>query len=126
MGSCQQDEAATEDALHADMLQYYAESRGLAETSADSVCNYYTKFASFHNQHPECEADELYPPTVENLGNAFTQYGIVQVGNIIVKTEWDGEIIISIPISPKKPYPPKYPLLRDIWQYRVQPMPTFT
>ena len=95
MGSCQQDEAATEDALHADMLQYYAESRGLAETSADSVCNYYTKFASFHNQHPECEADELYPPTVENLGNAFTQYGIVQIGNIIVKTEWDGEIHIN-------------------------------
>ena len=94
MGSCQQDEAATEDALHADMLQYYAESRGLAETSADSVCNNYTKFASFHNQHPECEADELYPPTVENLGNAFTQYGIVQIGNIIVKTEWDGETII--------------------------------
>lgn len=53
MGSCQQDEAATEDALHADMFQYYAESRGLTETSADSVCNYYTKFASFHNQHPE-------------------------------------------------------------------------
>ena len=95
MGSCQQDEAATEDALHADMLQYYAESRGLMETSADSVCNYYTKFAGFHNQHPECEADELFPPTVENLGNAFTQYGIVQIGNIIVKTEWDGETIIN-------------------------------
>ena len=95
MGSCQQDEAATEDALHADMLQYYAESRGLMETSADSVCNYYTKFAGFHNQHPECEADELFPPTVENLGNAFTQYGIVQIGNIIVKTEWDGEIHIN-------------------------------
>lgn len=95
MGSCQQDEAATEDALHADMLQYYAESRGLAETSADSVCNYYTKFASFHNQHPECEADELYPPTVENLGNAFTHFGIVQIGNIIVKTEWDDETIIN-------------------------------
>lgn len=94
MGSCQQDEAATEDALHADMLQYYAESRGLMETSADSVCNYYTKFAGFHNQHPECEADELFPPTVENLGNAFTKYGIVQIGNIIVKTEWDGETII--------------------------------
>lgn len=95
MSSCQQDEAATEDALHADMLQYYAESRGLAETSADSVCNYYTKFAGFHNQHPECEADELFPPTVENLGNAFTQYGIVQIGNIIVKTEWDGEIHVK-------------------------------
>lgn len=95
MGSCQQDEAATEDALHADMLQYYAERRGLMETSADSVCNYYTKFAGFHNQHPECEADELFPPTVENLGNAFTQCGIVQIGNIIVKTEWDGETIIN-------------------------------
>ncbi|MCR5579592.1 MAG: hypothetical protein K6F74_10390 [Prevotella sp.] len=95
MGSCQQDEAATEDALHANMLEYYAESRGLMENSADSVCNYYTKFASFHNQHPECEADEVFPPTVENLINAFTQYGIVQIGNIIVKAKWEGETHIN-------------------------------
>lgn len=95
MSSCQQDAADTEDALHANMLEYYVESRGLMETSADSVVNYYTKFASFHNQYPECEADELFPPTVENLDNAFTQYGIVQIGNIIVKTEWDGEIHVN-------------------------------
>lgn len=95
MGSCQQDEAATEDALHANMLQYYAESQGLIDTSADSVCNYYTKFAGFHNQHPECEADELFPPTIQNLDNAFTKYGIVQIGDIIVKTEWEGETYIN-------------------------------
>lgn len=77
------------------MSAFYVESKGLMETSADSVCNYYTKFAGFHNQHPECKADELFPPTVENLGNAFTKYGIVQIGNIIVKTEWDGETQIN-------------------------------
>ena len=94
MGSCQQKEAATEDALHANMVAYYAESRGLIDTSADSVCNYYKKLAGFHNTYPECELDEIYPPTVKNLGDAFTKYGIVQIGNIIVKTEWDGETII--------------------------------
>ena len=95
MGSCQQDEAATEDALHARMLDLYTESRGLTETSADSVVNYYTKFTGFHNQNPECEADEYYPPIVNNLDRAFTHFGIVQIGNIIVKTEWDGEIFIN-------------------------------
>lgn len=94
-GSCQQDETSAEEALHATMLEYYAESRGLLETSADSVCSYYAKFSSFHNLHPDCEADELYTPTLENLGNAFTRYGIVQIGNLIVKTEWDGETHIN-------------------------------
>ena len=94
MGSCQQDETAIEDALQVNMIEYYAESRGLMETSADSVCNYYKKLAGFHNTSPECEFDKLYPPTVENQGNAFTKYGIVQIGSIIVKTEWDGETVI--------------------------------
>jgi len=94
VSSCTAD-SAEEDAIHTNMIEYYAESRGLLGTSADSVCNYYTKFAKFHSQHPECEADELFPPTVENLGNAFTKYGIVQIGNIIVKTEWEGEIHIN-------------------------------
>ncbi len=53
------------------------------------------KFAKFHNRHPECEADELFPPTVEDLGNAFSKYGIVQIGSIVVKTEWEGEIHIN-------------------------------
>ena len=95
MGSCHQDEAATLDALHADMLQYYSESRGLMETSADSVINYYLKFAVFHNHHPECEADALFPPTTKNLGNAFDKYGIVQIGNVVFKTEWSGETHIN-------------------------------
>ena len=94
VSSCTAD-SVEEDAIHTNMLEYYAESRGLLETSADSVCNYYTKFAKFHSQHPECEADELFPPTVENLGNAFNKYGIVQIGSIVVKTEWEGEIHIN-------------------------------
>ena len=71
------------------------EAKDRKHAPADSVCNYYKKFASFHNQHPECESDELFPPTVQNLGNAFTKYGIVQIGSIIVKTEWDGEIHVN-------------------------------
>ena len=38
------------------MQAFYTESTGLTATSADSVINYYLKFASFHGQHPECEA----------------------------------------------------------------------
>ena len=35
-----------------------------------------------------CEANELILPTTKNLGNAFYKYGIVQIGNVVFKTEW--------------------------------------
>ena len=95
MVSCDKDAVNANDAIHANMLDYYAESRGLMETSADSVVNYYNKLAGFHRQYPECEADELFRPTVTNLGDAFKKYGIVQIGGIIIFTEWEGEIEIK-------------------------------
>lgn len=94
-GSCEKEASVQEDIVHTSMSAFYVESKGLTETSADSVCNYYKKLAGFHNTYPECESDELYPPTVKNLGDAFTKYGIVQIGSIIVKTEWDGETVIN-------------------------------
>lgn len=94
-GSCQNDTVTPVDVVHTRMCELYAESTGLTETSADSVVNYYNKFACFHNNYPECESDKLFPPTVENLDSAFTKFAIVQIGNIIVKTQWDGEIHIN-------------------------------
>ena len=35
--------------------------------------------------------DILIPPTTKNLGNALYKYGIVQIGNVVFKTEWSGE-----------------------------------
>ena len=94
-GSCEKEASVQEDIIHTGMSAFYVESKGLMETSADSVCNYYKKLAGFHNTYPECESDELYPPTVKNLGDAFNKYGIVQIGSIIVQTEWEGEIVIN-------------------------------
>ena len=42
-----------------------------------------------------CEANELILPTTKNLGNAFDKYGIVQIGNVVFKTEWAGETHIN-------------------------------
>ena len=42
-----------------------------------------------------CEANELILPTTKNLGNAFYKYGIVQIGNVVFKTEWSGETHIN-------------------------------
>ena len=42
-----------------------------------------------------CEANELILPTTKNLGNAFDKYGIVQIGNVVFKTEWSGETHIN-------------------------------
>ena len=39
--------------------------------------------------------DILIPPTTKNLGNAFYKYGIVQIGNVVFKTEWSGETHIN-------------------------------
>ena len=39
--------------------------------------------------------DILIPPTTKNLGNAFDKYGIVQIGNVVFKTEWAGETHIN-------------------------------
>ena len=93
--ACEKDLTPSADPVHTQMQALYTESTGLNETSADSVINYYMKFASFHGQHPECEADELFPPTIKNLGNAFDKYGIVQIGNVVFKTEWSGETHIN-------------------------------
>ena len=88
--ACEKEVASTDISVHATMQAFYAESRGLTETSKDSVVNYYYKFAGFYKQYPECEADEYFPPTVENLDNAFTHYGIVQIGDVIVNAGWGG------------------------------------
>ncbi len=93
--ACEKDLTPSADPVHTQMQAFYTESTGLNETSADSVINYYLKFASFHGQHPECEADELFPPTTKNLGNAFDKYGIVQIGCVVFKTEWSGETHIN-------------------------------
>ena len=42
-----------------------------------------------------CEANELILSTTKNLGNAFDKYGIVQIGNVVFKTEWAGETHIN-------------------------------
>ena len=92
--ACEKD-ASTDGSIHTQMQSFYAESQGLMETSADSVVNYYKKFAGFHNQHPECEADEYYSPTIDNLSNALDNYGIVQIGGVVIKSEWGGETHIT-------------------------------
>ena len=40
-------------------------------------------------------SDIIIPPTTKNLGNAFDKYGIVQIGNVVFKTEWSGETHIN-------------------------------
>ena len=42
-----------------------------------------------------CESNELILPTTKNLSNAFDKYGIVQIGNVVFKTEWSGETHIN-------------------------------
>ena len=42
-----------------------------------------------------CEANELILSTTKNLGNAFDKYGIVQISNVVFKTEWAGETHIN-------------------------------
>ena len=51
--ACEKDLTPSADPVHTQMQAFYTESTGLTATSADSVINYYLKFASFHGHHPE-------------------------------------------------------------------------
>ena len=45
--------------------------------------------------HPFAYISGLVFRATKNLGNAFDKYGIVQIGNVVFKTEWSGETHIN-------------------------------
>ena len=77
----------------------YNESKGLAETSADSVTNFAQKFCDHMNSHLNDQNDEYFQPTVDNIEYAATVFGYkltINMGvGITINDEWDGEYFMN-------------------------------
>ena len=77
----------------------YTESKGLPETSADSVSNFAQKFCNHLNSNLNDQNDEYFHPIIENIEYASSVFGYkitikTNVG-ITINDEWDGEYHIS-------------------------------
>ena len=77
----------------------YNESKGLAETSADSVTNFAQKFCDHMNSHLNDQNNEYFQPTVDNIEYAATVFGYkltINMGvGITINDEWDGEYFMN-------------------------------
>lgn len=89
--SCEKDSSVS----LSQMELYYNESKGLPETSIDSVKSFASKFGGYINSNPESSTSEFYDPTVENIRYAAAVFGyeykIVETG-FLLDTTWLPEI----------------------------------
>ena len=69
--ACDSDEQQVEYASIEDpislLIPYYLESKGLPETSADSIVRFVHKFGGYVKANPACRGDEYYQPTYDNM-----------------------------------------------------------
>lgn len=93
------DVAEQEPAKARPMELLYNESKGLAETSADSVTNFAQKFCDHMNSNLNDQNDEYFQPTVENIEYAGSVFGYkitIKTGvSITINDEWDGEYYMN-------------------------------
>ena len=77
----------------------FNESKGLPETSADSVSNFAQKFCSHLNSNLNDQYDEYFHPIIENIEYAGSLFGykitITTSVGIKINDEWDGEYFVS-------------------------------
>ncbi len=95
--ACGNDEQQVEYASIEDpislLIPYYLESKGLPETSADSIVRFVHKFGDYVKANPACRGDEYYQPTYDNMVYAASLFGLtittVTTG-IKLETDWFG------------------------------------
>ena len=90
--SCEKD--SVEEPVKVNQMElFYNESKGLADTSIDSVGSFSNKFCVYMNQHHEAINDKYYTPTVDNMVSAAAAFGYkltISTGvGITFDTEWD-------------------------------------
>ena len=93
--SCEKDNNAEKVKPVDNMELFFNESKGLPETSMDSVNSFVKKFSAHIKTYPESQNSEYFNPTVDNMSYACSVFGyklIVNVGvGITINDEWDGE-----------------------------------
>ena len=76
-----------------EMEYLHAESSALGSVSNDSIQRFAYKVETYAQNHPQAQADPLWPEIIENIKSAAHGASIHFV--ITINTEWDGEIIIN-------------------------------
>jgi len=96
--SCDKNSSFEDEQPNNSMELMFVESKGLPETSIDSVKSFTSKFAGYLKANPASANSEYYEPTVENISSACSVFGykltVVHTG-VTINTEWDGEYFIS-------------------------------
>ena len=72
------------------MEYLHAESSALGSVSPDSIQRFATKVEAYAQNHPQAQADPLWPEIIENIKSAAHGASIHFV--ITINNEWDGEI----------------------------------
>ena len=88
----QEDYASIEDPISL-LIPYYLESKGLPETSADSIVRFVHKFGDYVKANPACRGDEYYQPTYDNMVYAGSLFGLTittVTSGIKLETDWFG------------------------------------
>ena len=95
--SCEKETIVENDKTVDNMELFFIESKGLPETSMDSVNSFVKKFSAHIKTNPESQKSEYFNPTVDNMSYACSVFGyklIVNVGvGITINDEWDGEYL---------------------------------
>lgn len=73
-----------------EMEYLHAESSALGSVSNDSIQRFAYKVETYAQNHPQAQADPLWPEIIENIKSAARGASIHFV--ITINTEWDGEI----------------------------------
>ena len=93
--SCDKDNNAENVKPVDNMELFFNESKGLPETSMDSVNSFVKKFSAHIKTNPESQKSEYFNPIVDNMSYACSVFGyklILNVGvGITINDEWDGE-----------------------------------
>ena len=82
----------SQDALQSttEMELLHAESSALGSVSNDSIQRFAYKVETYAQNHPQAQADPLWPEIIENIKSAALGANINF--HITINTEWDGEI----------------------------------
>ena len=98
--SCDKSDAVEQEPAKARPMELlYNESKGLTETSADSVYSFGKKFCSHLNSNLNDQYDEYFHPIIENIEYAGSVFGYKITVNtsvgVTINTDWDGEYHIN-------------------------------
>ena len=96
--SCEKENNIENEKPVDNMEIFFIESKGLPETSMDSVKSFISKFSAHIKTYPESQTSEYFNPTVDNMSHACSVFGyeftIAKTG-FLLETDWLLDTLIT-------------------------------